>query len=270
MPKRAHSTGKRPSTDNQRALNDPLMVWSVEKAFRVLHAFSDANPKLSLTQLASTLDMDKSTIQRFSHTLTKLGYLTKDPETKRFELTVKSLELGHHYVTANPIIQSAMPYLLHLSQVTEETVNLTILDEPDVVFVMRFMSRHVLNLDTFIGSRLPAFCCAPGIAILSKLPRPQAMSILNKSDLRPHTPNTVYQIRNLVKKLDQVVQRGYATAFEEHYHGDLSIAAPVLNPRGVPVAAVNVAVSRARFSPEEAETRFAPLVIACALSIRPR
>jgi hypothetical protein len=29
-------------------------------------------------------------------------------------------------------------------------------------------------------------------------------------------------------------------------------------------------VSRARFSPEEAETRFAPLVIACALSIRPR
>ncbi len=33
--------------------------------------------------------MDVSAAQRFTHTLTKLGYLHKDAQTKRFELTAK-------------------------------------------------------------------------------------------------------------------------------------------------------------------------------------
>lgn len=250
--------------------SDPLHVLSVEKAFKVLTAFDQSHPKMTLTQLAARTGMDLSSTQRFTHTLTKLGYLHKDPETKRFELTLKSLQLGYHYIMANPLVQLAMPYLLHLSQITEETVNLTFLDGTDVVFVARFMSRHVLNLDTFIGSRMPAYCCASGIAILSKLPRKEAVHILDKSDLRPITSNTVYRRKDLLRKLDRSAERGYATAFEEFYHGDLSIAAPVLNHAGTSLGAVNIAVSRARYSPEEAEKKFSSLVIACALSIRPR
>lgn len=249
---------------------DPLHVLSVEKAFKVLTAFDQAYPKLTLTQLTARTGMDLSSTQRFAHTLTKLGYLLKDPETKRFELTLKSLQLGYHYIMANPLIQLAMPYLLHLSQATEETVNLTFLERTDVVFVARFMSRHVLNLDTFIGSRMPAYCCASGIAMLSKLPRKEAIGVLDRSELRPITSTTVYKKKELVRKLDLSAERGYATAFEEYYHGDLSIAAPVLNHAGVSLGAVNVAVSRARYTPEEAEKKFSSLVIACALSIRPR
>lgn len=255
---------------NEEVQNDPLHVLSVEKAFRVLTAFDQAHPKMTLTQLAARTGMDKSATQRFTHTLAKLGYLGKDPETKRFELSIKSLELGHHYIVANPLIQLAMPYLLHLSQLTEETVNMTFLDGTDVVFVARFMSRHVLNLDTFVGSRMPAYCCASGVAILSKLPRQEALGILDRSDRRAVTPTTVYKKDDLVKKLDISAKRGYATAFEEYYHGDLSVASPILNHAGLPIAAVNVAVSRARYTPEEAEAKFASLVVACALSVRPR
>lgn len=250
--------------------DNPLHVLSVEKAFKVLTAFHQAHPKMTLTQLAASTGMDKSSTQRFTHTLTALGYLWKDPETKQFELALKTLELGYHYVISSSLIQLAMPYLLHLSQVTEETVNMTFLDGTDVVFVARFMSRHVLNLDTFVGSRMPAYCSASGIAILSKLPRKDALNILEKSDRRPVTPTTVYKKDDLLKKLTVSANRGYATAFEEFYHGDLSISSPVLNHAGTPVAAVNVSVSRARYSPEEAEAKFASQVVACALSVRPR
>ena len=140
---------------------DKLLVNSVVKAFRVLEAFDNANRSLSLAQISASVGLDKSAAQRFTHTLNKLGYLHKDPVTKRFELSLKSLEMARHFISANPVIKQAMPYLLYLSRTTEETVNLTLPDGADIVFAARFMSRHMLNTDVVVGTRMPAFCTAP-------------------------------------------------------------------------------------------------------------
>ncbi|MGH6760789.1 MAG: IclR family transcriptional regulator [Phyllobacterium sp.] len=246
---------------------DPLLVQSVEKAFRVLRAFDGRRPNLSLSQIADETGLDISAAQRFTHTLTKLGYLTKSNETKRFELSVKALDFSYHYSRASALVERGMPYLLHLSKTTEETVNLTVLDETDIVFVSRFMSRHVLNNDVVTGMRLPAYCTAPGIAILSALPEADAHAILEKSDLHPYTPHTNWDLGILKEKIRKSNVQGYATAFEEYFHGDLSVAAPIYNAGGAPYGAINIAVSRSRFTPEETETRFSSLVTAAARSI---
>ena len=72
---------------------------------------------------------------------------------------------------------------------------------------------------------------------------------------------------DLLKKLEASATLGYATAFEEFFLGDLSIAAAILDQNRRPVGAINIAVSRARFSPVDAEKRFSPLVVAAALSV---
>ncbi|MBK3778016.1 helix-turn-helix domain-containing protein [Azospirillum brasilense] len=246
---------------------DPLMVMSVEKAFRVLNAFDAARPTMSLTQIASIVGLDKSAAQRFTHTLERLGYLHKDPETKRFELTVKTLDLGHHYLRGNGLLERSMPYLMHLSKTTEETINLTMLDDTEIVFVSRFMSRHVLNTDVVLGMRMPAYCTAPGVAMLSRMPMEEAIDLIDRMDLHPYTPNTTWKREDLLAKIERSADLGYATAFEEYYHGDLSIAAAIVGPAGTPIGAINIAVSRSRFTPQEAEERFAPLVVAASSSI---
>jgi DNA-binding IclR family transcriptional regulator len=136
--------------------DDVLMVNSVEKAFRVLSAFGRQHQTLSLSQVASETGMDVSAAQRFTHTLAKLGYLHKDVQTKRFELTAKTLDLGYHFVRSSRLLDRAMPYLMHLSKETEETVNLTVREGAEIIFVSRFLSRHVLNTDVIIGTRMPA------------------------------------------------------------------------------------------------------------------
>lgn len=249
---------------------DPLMVMSVDKAFRVLHAFDSSRPSMSLTQVAAAVGMDKSAAQRFTYTLEKLGYLRKDPVTKRFELTVRSLDIAHHYLHSNAMLQRAMPYLMHLSKTTEETINLTMMDGTEIVFVSRFMSRHVLNTDVIVGTRMPAYCTAPGIAILSRLPAAEAAELVDRMDLKPYTPTTTWKRDELLAKIAKSAVSGYATAFEEFYHGDLSVAAAITGSGGVPVGALNIAVSRARFTPEEMEERFAPLVVAAAGSVSQR
>ncbi len=246
------------------------MVLSVEKAFRVLTAFDAARPTMSLTQLAEAIDLDRSATQRFTHTLEQLGYLRKDPATKHFELTVRTLDLGYHYTRANALMDRAMPYLQHLSKTTEETINLTVRDDTEIVFVSRFLSRHVLNTDVIVGTRMPAYCTAPGLAMLSALGREEARDILLRSDRRRFTSSTTVDMDALMAKLARATDQGYATAFDEFYQGDLSIASAILDRAGRPVAAINVAVSGARFTPEEAESQFSPLVVAAALSISQR
>jgi DNA-binding IclR family transcriptional regulator len=248
---------------------DPLAVKSVEKAFLVLNAFGGANFSMSLTQLASAVRLDISAAQRFTHTLTKLGYLQKDPPTRRFGLGVKALDLGHHYLRANLLVERAMPYLLHLSKTTEETVNLTVRDDTEVVFIVRFMCRQLLNLNdtgVIVGARMPAYCTASGIAILSQLPPSEAGDILSRSELRAYTPHTTCRLKDLLKKLETSAARGYATAFEEFFLGDLAVAAPILTQNG-PAGAINISVPRARFSREEAEEKFSSLVVAAAQSV---
>ncbi len=113
-----------------------------------------------------------------------------------------------------------MPYLMHLSKETEETVNLTVREGAEIIFVSRFLSRHVLNTDVIIGTRMPAYATAPGIAMLSRLPEDEAMAVIDASDLRAHTPSTTWQRDALLEKLRQSAAQGYATAFEEVYIGD--------------------------------------------------
>ena len=243
------------------------MVSSVEKAFRVLSAFDDAHPTLSLTQLAATVELDKSAVQRFTHTLMQLGLLAKDPVTKRFELTSRTLEFGYRFTKSNNLVRRASPYLLHLSQETEETVNLTVLDAANIVFISRFQSRHVLNTDVMIGTSLPAYCTAPGIAILAKLPDSEIEGILAASDLRPVTPHTTWRKDDIMKKIERTREVGYGVAWDEYFLGDLSVAAAIMGPHGRPAGAISIAVSSARYDPATAEAKFAGLAVATARAL---
>ncbi|MFJ5368342.1 IclR family transcriptional regulator [Bosea sp. CER48] len=269
MPEETPPGRKRTSqaADQAPRKDDALMVNSVEKAFRVLSAFGRQHQTLNLSQVASETGMDVSAAQRFTHTLTKLGYLRKDAQTKRFELTAKTLDLGYHFVRSSRLLDRAMPYLMHLSKETEETVNLTVREETEIIFVSRFLSRHVLNTDVIIGTRMPAYATAPGIAMLSRLPEDEAMAIIDASDRRAYTPSTTWQRETLREKLRQSAAQGYATAFEEVYIGDASIAAVIVDHHGRPEAAVNIATSTSRYSHEEVVSRFSSLVIAAAHAI---
>ena len=246
---------------------DPLMVGSVEKAFRVLGVFGKGQASLSLSQIAGLADLDLSAAQRFTHTLLKLGYLRKDAATRRLELSPRTLDLAAHFLGGQSLINTAMPYLMHLSKETEETVNLTLLDGVEIVFVSRFMSRHMLNTDVVIGTRMPAYCTAPGIAILSRLPEAEAIAIIDASPLIAHTKHTTWKRDDLIEKLRVSRRQGFATQFQEFFLGDASVAAAIVDATGRPRGAVNVAVSCSRFKQDEMAERFAPLAVAAAHAI---
>lgn len=258
---------RKPPPAQPEAVGEGLFVNSVDKAFRVLGVFGRGQPSMGLSEIAAASGLDRSAAQRFAYTLERLGYLRKDPRTRHYELTVRTLDLGYRYIRSSAIVERAAPYLLDLSRATEEAVSLTMLDDTEIVYLSRLLSRHVLNTNVQVGSRLPAYCTAPGLAMLSRLPRAEAKRILDRSDRRAYTPHTTVAMPALLARLDAAAQQGYALAVQEIYPGDVSIAAAVLGADGAPCAAVNVAVSLSRCQPEAAVDRYSALVVTAAAAM---
>ncbi|EPC01522.1 hypothetical protein L861_16760 [Litchfieldella anticariensis FP35 = DSM 16096] len=243
---------------------DRLLVKSVVKAFRILEVFDAEHPAMSVKQLAERCDMDRSAAQRFVHTLMQLGYLQRNEETQLIEPSVRTLDIAAHYLHAHPLVDKVRPYLLNLSKETEGSVSLTILDGEDVVYLSRLLSRNMLDTDITIGSRLPAFCTAPGLAMLSQLEEREAMATLERTDRQAYTPNTVHELPAIRERLIQFKRQGYALSVEEYFLSDISIAAPVLDRHNRPQAAVSISMSRLRSMPEEVEQNLSGLLIATA------
>jgi len=234
---------------------------------KVLVAFDGSRRDLSLSEICGLADLDLSAAQRFTFTLTALGYLKKDPQTRRYELSPRLLDFTYHYLASNDVVSRAGPFLQQLGQMTEEACNLTVLDGTDIVFVQRIVSRNVLNPDVIVGSRLPAYCTAPGLAMLSTLPEEEVLAVLDASTLVRHTPKTITSRRAIKARLTAAKVDGFVRTEDEYYIGDISTAAPITNAQGRAVGAINIAVSRARWDATHDAQRISDMVRSTALAI---
>ena len=244
--------------------DSPLFVNSVAKALAVLTAFGSERRNMSLPEIAEATGIGKSAAQRFAFTLETLGYLRRDPVSRRYRLSPRTLELGVRYVQADELVEYAMPFLSELNRRCLETVNLSRPDGVDMVCVARFPGYKQVTSHMPLGMRLPMFCTSVGRAFLSGLPEEDQLRMIEASNLRQFTPNTVTNPARLAMLISSARRDGFATAIDEYYRGDIAIGAPVFDSRGTPVAAINISVPMTRWKPEEAISQLAPFVIETA------
>jgi IclR family transcriptional regulator, pca regulon regulatory protein len=260
---------RRASTRNLMSLDDesPLFNGSLAKGLAVLMAFGSETRSMNLPEIGTITGIGKSAAQRFTHTLERLGYMRKDPVTKRYSLTPKVLELGLRYVHADALIEHANPYLLDLNIKCGETVNLSEPDGPDMVYVARFTGHKSIAVHMPLGRRLPMYCTASGRSYLSARPDRDVAAIIAQSTLIAYTPTTVVDPSQIFAMVQKGRQDGYSYADQEYYRGDINVAAPVLGVDGWAIAAINISVPVSRWSVEEARRELAPHVIETARAI---
>jgi len=244
-----------------------LFVGSTAKAFQILHAFDGPQRYMSLADMARVSGMDRSAAQRLVYTLEALGYLRRMADSRLYGLTPKVLQFSYNYVRANELIDKASPYLLDISRTLGETSNLQELDGPHIVFVARFPGKHLVNVDIAVGSRLPAYFTASGIAMLSRLPDARRQAILAQTSLVAMTPHTEIRPAPLLARVQQAAHKGYALIANETVLGDISIAAPIVDHGGQAVAAINISVPTTRWTVARVESELAAHVQVAAASI---
>jgi IclR family transcriptional regulator, pca regulon regulatory protein len=239
-------------------------VGSIDKAFRVLAVFGAAGTPLGLSELARRSGVERSATQRILFTLRQLGYIRQNPASRLYSLSARVLELGQAYLRSDHVREAAQPILEAANAACEETVNLTVLEELDVVYVLRYPSKHVVSVDLSIGSRLPAFCTAPGRAMLAFLEPSQLHIILDRSTFERRTPFTLTNRKEIEDSLRQIRRIGHCTTNQEAFIGDISTAAPVFDASGHVAAAINIAVPYPRWSIARVRKELTPVVVSSA------
>lgn len=242
-------------------------MGSLAKCFQVLEALNAAGRAVGLTELAQLVGLDRSGVQRITHTLRVLGYLRQDPATKAFRLSGRMLEFGHTVLATNAVRERAQPHLEALNRRTSETVNLMEMEGDEIVYVSRFPSLHAVSVDLHVGSRLPAFCTAAGRAILSQIDPAEALARLKAAPRTGMTRFTVTDLAGLRQALQAAREQGYALNNQEAFIGDISVAAPLLDRLGHPLGAVNIAVPSPRWQLDDVLARLVPHLLRTAAAI---
>lgn len=214
-------------------------IGALAKGLSCLEAFAGETAGLTLSQIARNLHTNTATASRLCRTLIDLGYLRRD-EQKKFHVTPRVLRLGYSYVSSLPNSRIIHQCLEALSSRVEGTVNLAVLEETEIVYLMRIARRDHLPIEIRTGTRLPAHCTAMGKAILAFSPPEVVAAVLPRLTLRSLTGKTITDRAHFEQELATIRGHGYAWSDEELSLGNLAVAAPILNREGYAIAAVNV------------------------------
>lgn len=219
-------------------------VRSLQRGLAVIRAFDVDHPSLTLSEVAAATGVTRAAARRFLLTLVELGYVRTDG--RRFSLTARVLELGYAYLSSLSLPEVAEPHLETLVAEVKESSSVSVLDSPDIVYVARVPVRRIMTVAISVGTRFPAYATSMGRVLLAGLPEDALDRYL--AQLRPEqlTGRTVASVEGLRAELHRIRAQGWALVNQELEDGLRAVAAPVRNPDGSVIAAVNISTHASR------------------------
>lgn len=242
-------------------------VRALQRGLAILQTFSEGEPTKSLAEISRCLAIPKATTLRLLECLRHETWLTYDADRGRYALGMAALEIGSAYLAASRIEQRAMPFLRRLAELTNQTANLGILNDNQVVHVAVVEPDRPLRYHGSVGARDLAHCTGLGKVLAAYLDEPM-LRILLSAGLPRRTPTTITDPDAFRKELHRIRAAGFAEDLEEGAPGLRCLAAPVLDADGRAVAAMSISGPAAEFESNRAIFLAAVLENAGGLSAR--
>jgi IclR family pca regulon transcriptional regulator len=250
------SQAERPSSD---------YVQSLERGLAVIRAFDADHRELALSEVARATGLTRAAARRFLLTLVRLGYVHFD--NGRFSLRPRVLELGFAYLSSLSFAEVAQPHMEQLVAEVNESSSISVLDDTDVVYVVRVPTRRIMTITIAVGTRLPAYATSMGRVLLAHLPPDDLDERLSRIDIEPLTPRTVKDLQALRRILDGVRKQGFAMVDQELEDGLRSAAVPIRDASGEVVAALNLSVHASRAGMQALRRDYLPPALETAAAI---
>ena len=229
-----------PTTEDANSSPEPgdSYVQSLARGLEVIRSFSAESPRQTLTEVAERAGLTRAGARRILLTLQTLGYVHHDG--RLFQLTPRMLDLGFAYLSSLPFWNLAEPVMEGLVAEVKESCSAAVLDGTDIVYVLRVPTQKIMRINLGVGSRLPAYCTSMGRMLLAGLPESELRQRLLDSQPVARTQATVVDIGQLMSRIAQVRQQGWALVDQELEEGLISMAAPIKDRQGQTLAALNI------------------------------
>lgn len=228
----------------------PNLVPAVDRAIQILRTFESGDESYGVSDLSRLLDLNKSTVFDILNTLTYHSFLEREEETKKYRLGPALFHLGNLVGARLSVRDVAHPFVRELAAEFAATVVLgTFTPNGRIMIVDSADPELDIKISASPGSRISHWAGVFGKIFHAALTADELRRLLNEQPMRPHTPNTMVDIRLYQQELASVRDQGYATDYEEFLHGIRAVGVPI-NDRDGCVAAVLGVMSFVRLMDE--------------------
>jgi DNA-binding IclR family transcriptional regulator len=201
-------------------------VAAVERAVRLLDVLAE-DAELGTNELARRTTLSPSTVSRVLATLAAGGLVAHLPETGRYRLGIRLVQLGHAALARLDLRDLARPHLYALVEATGETATISVPAEPDAITADFAQSPSSVQSVAQIGRPSVSHATATGKIVLAF-----GGGGLPPEPLRAFTRRTITDPKVLAREVARVRARGWANAVREREEDLSALAAPVFGAHG--------------------------------------
>lgn len=243
------------------------LIEGLGKGLRVIEAFDDEHPRLTPSEAASRAGLTRTAARRYLLSLCHFGYAATDG--KLFWLMPRVLRLGQSYLGAARLPRLVQPFIQRASMATGETVNVSVLDGHEVVYVARSNSPRLVTIGFHAGARAPAHVVTPGAAILSCFTDEALDRWIAEHAFTAYTAQALGGGDRFREVVLGARAQGYWVTEQQLDAGLRGIALPLKNRKGECVGAIGMTLPIQRETVDEMTARLLPVLQETARSLRP-
>lgn len=214
------------------------LVPALMRGMSILRSFSEARSPLSLSDVAADQKITRSSAYRLLYTLSHLGFVTFDAESKTYTLGSQVLQLGYSYLASRDVVEIATPHLVRLRDRTGWSAHLGELHGRDVVYLARIATRRTIASTVNVGTRLPARLTTMGRILLSGIAGDEVRELYRNEEFSRSDERA--SLTSLIEQLAEDRKAGVVVQKSVYEPGVASIAAPICDVAGHIVAAINI------------------------------
>jgi DNA-binding IclR family transcriptional regulator len=210
---------------------------TVDKAMRLLQAFSRTQPEFTVGELSEHLGMHKSVVSRLVSALRDWSMLEKDPGTQKLRIGEGAFRIGSLFSQRDNLVRIATPHMEGLVATTGQSSHLSVLEGQRFLVVATVESPSALRVIMRLGERRPLHCTAAGKLFLATSDK--LLDAILAGPLEAFTPETLISPAKLRKAVARVRKDGIAWNAGESSLGAGAVAAPVHDRNGRMIAALS-------------------------------
>ena len=256
----------KPASRSAPVPSRPEHLESLERGLRVLALFgTDGVHQFTMAEVAERLDITRASAMRVLGTLESLGFI--HATGRSFRLGVRVLDLGYAYLSSLGFAAVSKPIVEALVEETGETCSIGVLDEQDIVYVVRVEARRIVRIDLSVGSRLPAYINSMGRLLLGTLVDDELDAYLSKLQPTAVTSRTVTDRKELKQRILAPRRTGWCYIDGEVEARVAGLSVPLRDRESRAMAALNITVMNRPRSRREVEKELLPRLRQAATEI---
>lgn len=215
----------------------PIQV--IDRSIALLDAIADHDEPVSLKLLASETGLHPSTSFRILASLGEHGFVERD-DAGHYRLGIRLLQLGSRVQGRLDIRREAQSIMDWLCRQIDETVNLIIREDDEVVYVERATPHRMMRVEQAIGGHMPMHVTAVGKLFLAEAGAEACLEYAERTGLKALTPYSITDSAVLWRNVKEAMQQGYALDNQEAEIGVGCIGVPVFASNNRMVAGISV------------------------------